>query len=382
MATSDAPVPEEQENPSRWVIGAPVHFTVVGEVTGKEVPVQLLGDEEAQAAVLVLRGSESPSIGETLDGWVFDSSEVPQITTDSFGRLPISDGMRLRYQAAVATGLAIFAGTELREKDAEQLSELKGMYSRVARRDQLDWASVSYVLGHPSRAAATTWAQRIASVRKAVATGNRPTTSPLPLDGSFRSTLERAEAALSGRSFPAIDPAGAMVRRSSKDLRLRRRPNLVDERDVAETLTDGTTILRHPETQAKLERANSVHEETRLALADELIARGFEPGENQLIDLYCELPVGLAIYEVKSINPGNWRSQVRKGTAQLKEYRFLYGATDRAALYLVLSEPLDAQWVLDLLIAEYQIGLMWRTADGFAGPAAHAAMGGLPSRRS
>jgi hypothetical protein len=108
------------------------------------------------------------------------------------------------------------------------------------------------------------------------------------------------------------------------------------------------------------------------------MARGFEPGEDRLVDVFCALPAGPAIYEVKSIDHSNWRSQVRKGVAQLKEYRFLRGQTGSAALYLVLSRPLEEPWVLDLLVAEYGIGVLWRDGSSFAGPAARAALGGNP----
>jgi hypothetical protein len=106
-----------------------------------------------------------------------------------------------------------------------------------------------------------------------------------------------------------------------------------------------------------------------------LVEAGYSPGENDLLDLYCELPTGPALYEVKSITDENWRDQVRKGVAQLKEYRFLHGLAE-ASLYLVLSGPPAEAWVLDLLVKEFGVGVLWADGKDFSGPSARAALGG------
>ncbi len=360
-----------------WIVGAPVHFVVTGEPIGPTSAVQLLGDGETRDATLVVRRGDLPPVGKELDGWILDASRVPQVTIDDFGFLPISDGMRPRYQRAVTVGLALVRGVALTAEAAEPLSELKGMFNRVARHDQRDWASVSAALGHPGRAVAARWAREIGAVREAVVMRTSPVTAPLDRELDLQSSLRNAEKVLSGRGLGMVrrmPPGGNQAN------------SLVNRHQVTRAEPDGpqvrprmAALIRREETYTKLERANRVHEETRSALADELIARGFEPAEDQLLDLFCELPAGLAIYEVKSVTASNWRSQIRKGTAQLKEYRFLYGKTDSAALYLVLSEPPPEPWVLELLVAEYQIGVLWGGTDGFVGPGARAALGGSPS---
>ncbi|MDA8332304.1 MAG: hypothetical protein M0027_14110 [Candidatus Dormibacteraeota bacterium] len=66
--------------------------------------------------------------------------------------------------------------------------------------------------------------------------------------------------------------------------------------------------------------------------------------------------------------------QARGG--RTKEYRFLRGLTGAASPYLMLSDELPEEWVLDLLAAEYDLGALWRSVRRFEGPAARSAPGG------
>jgi hypothetical protein len=347
----------------RWVVGADIRFVVVGPPANRAVPVQLVGDEEDAPALLILRNDVVPAVGSEHQGWVMEPATTPLVTMDSFGRLPISDEMRRRYQKAIAASLGLVGDSVI---DTDDLFELKGMFNRVVRRDQRDWASVATVLGSPQRSDLSLWVGRLTNVARQVRSGSAPMAEALMADAGFVDALRRADALLRGRTrTPSATP-------KSTPQRGRQNPG-------SEARSEA--LLRRPETQAMLERANRTHEDVRLALGDELTRRGYHPGADRLLDLYCELPAGLAFYEVKSTTSSNWRAQVRKGVAQLKEYRFLYGQTDRAALYIVLSEPITESWVLDLLVAEYEIGALWRRGAGFAGPAARAALGGGPLRR-
>jgi hypothetical protein len=158
----------------RWVVGTPVRFEVVGREVSGIVPVRLLGEAGARRARLLLRRGDPPPIGEELDGWIVEDASEPLVTTDDFGRLPISGRQRLRYQAAVATGLALLAGDRLGADAADRLSELKGMLNRVARRDQRDWVAVSAAFGHPPRAAAAAWARHVSAARAGLVAGATP----------------------------------------------------------------------------------------------------------------------------------------------------------------------------------------------------------------
>ena len=311
---------------------------------------------------LVVRGAKPPMRSQQLEGWVMGSDRGGLlVTVDPFGRLPISDRMRPRYQGAVSEVQRLVAGALPSAGSLEALSELKGMLNRVVRRDQRDWLSVSEALGHPDVAQLRRWVGAIVSLRSALAAGESLDLEPLQSDLRFQAVMRQAEEALWGRH----DAAPSKSRPVSA-------PRVFGPHDPPTELV----YPRSAETQAMLDRANQAHEDTRLALAAELTRSGFEPGQDELIDLYCELPSGFAIYEVKSITEANWRGQVRRGASQLKEYRFLRGLTGSASLYLVLSNRLPEEWVLDLLVAEYDIGVLWRAGDRFVGPAARSALGG------
>lgn len=341
---------------------------LVGRPTPSGVAATILGDGDGWPATLVTRSGEPPKPGEELDARIMDPSE-PSVTTDIFGFMSISDQMRPRYEKAVYAGLALVGDRDPGWLSAQTLSELKGMFNRVLRRDQRDWATVAVTLGDPDSTTLRRWVSQLTDVRRSVAAGHKEVSTALQDDPLFAETLRRAGRFLSGRSIldpvpiPGVSPKRSRTDRSRK--LTARAPNEM--------------ILRAQEAQAKLERANRAHQVALFALDDELRKRGFKPTSDKLLDLFCELPSGPAIYEVKSLSETNWLSQVRKGIAQLKEYRFRYGLTDKAALYLVCSSPIPDNWVLDLLIAEYGIGCCWQAEDGFAGPGARAALGGAPA---
>ena len=357
-------IPERMPLGLEMTRGAVVRMQVTGlPRDGGTVPVAVMVEgQEAIRGHLVVRRGDPPVPGEQLEGWVMEvDPHALLVTVDQFGRLPISDRMRPRYQQAVAETQRLIAGESPSVTSLEGLSELKGMLNRVVRRDQRDWLSVSETLGHPDSSKLRDWVRAIVTVRSALAKGELADLEPLQTDLEFQMALQRADTVLSGRREAT----------SSKP-RLASASRVLGPREPSGRLV----YLRGAETQARLDRANRTHEDTRLALAAELRRRGFEPGQDQLIDLYCALPSGFAIYEVKSINEANWRSQVRRGASQLKEYRFLRGLTGAASLYLVLSDKLPEEWVLDLLVAEYDIGALWWSGGRFEGPAARSALGG------
>jgi hypothetical protein len=79
-----------------------------------------------------------------------------------------------------------------------------------------------------------------------------------------------------------------------------------------------------------------------------LESRGILVQQDRLIDVFCRLRDGPAIFEVKSITTRNERAQCRHALSQLYEYRFLYSMPD-ASLWLVLSQPLDSTWLAGYL---------------------------------
>ncbi|MDD3773160.1 MAG: hypothetical protein PHC38_10965 [Weeksellaceae bacterium] len=111
--------------------------------------------------------------------------------------------------------------------------------------------------------------------------------------------------------------------------------------------------------QAKLERASNSHVTLVNLIARRIREIGGIPKSNQLIDLAVRLDQDY-IFEMKSTNNKNSRSQIRKGISQLYEYRYLQNKP-QAKLILVIENPLniDQSWMLDYLEMDRNINLVW-----------------------
>lgn len=118
--------------------------------------------------------------------------------------------------------------------------------------------------------------------------------------------------------------------------------------------------------KVKLERANNEHKRTQKVLEDFLHENGFRLSNSKLIDLMSEIGGKVSIYEVKSINQENERSQVRHAVSQLFEYRFLHKMPN-ADLYIVFSTELFSGWLIEYL-RNLGIGVLWVTNGEIAGP--------------
>jgi len=111
--------------------------------------------------------------------------------------------------------------------------------------------------------------------------------------------------------------------------------------------------------QAKLERATNAHIALVNLVSQRIRQNGGIPKSNQLIDLAVRLDQDY-IFEMKSTNDDNARSQVRKGMSQLYEYRYLQNKPG-AKLILVVEKPLGAShsWMLDYMESDREINLVW-----------------------
>jgi hypothetical protein len=87
-----------------------------------------------------------------------------------FGMAPAKpDVQRHREEAAAAVGKFLAGSTW--QPSAEQLSEVKGLYSRAHRQDQWDWFTVWQQLGRPGRPIAQQAASALADLRRALIDG-------------------------------------------------------------------------------------------------------------------------------------------------------------------------------------------------------------------
>lgn len=119
--------------------------------------------------------------------------------------------------------------------------------------------------------------------------------------------------------------------------------------------------------KTKIENANIKHKNTVLALIQYLKRKKYAPIESKLIDTFCFLNSGPAIFEIKSITEDNEREQIRHAISQLYEYRFLHMLPE-ASLWIVFSEKPFSQWFIDYLISDRNINVIWAENDSFNGP--------------
>jgi hypothetical protein len=298
--------------------------------------------------------------GDVVDCWVYGADPAGRhlwVSDSDFGRLPISDRMRPKYLRALQVGVKILADASISVDSLEDLSELKGMFSRIRRRDQWDWFSVSVLLGHPPRPLVDRVASTLPLIRAAVKGGD---TESLPrliqrLDPPLLdSRLRRAITELQ-RNTPKLSLA---VRFTTSDTLA------VDQPPITETTNE---YIVSQVARVKLERANSAHKSALAILASHLSDQGVVVERSILIDAFAILPTGPAVFEVKSNTATNERSQVRHAVSQLYEYRYLHNVAG-ASLWLVLSAPAYAAWIVDYLRQDRGINVLWVDDGRLAGP--------------
>jgi len=135
--------------------------------------------------------------------------------------------------------------------------------------------------------------------------------------------------------------------------------NLAEYQTIGQRISSANQAVAFFKDQARIERAANAHIALVNLVAQRIRERGGIPKSNQLIDLAVRLDQDY-IFEMKSTNDQNVRSQVRKGISQLYEYRYLQNKPS-AKLILVIERPLDAgqSWMLDYMENDREINLVW-----------------------
>jgi hypothetical protein len=94
------------------------------------------------------------------------------------------------------------------------------------------------------------------------------------------------------------------------------------------------------------------------------------PHEHDLVDLFCQLKTGPALFEIKSLSTENEESQIRSAYSQLSYYSFLAAKVhvkfSGASRWLLLSSKPDRTDLLDWMDAE-RINVLWIDSDRFVG---------------
>jgi len=243
-------------------------------------------------------------------------------------------------------------GRAIDTEDAGALSEVKGMFSRCARRDQWDWHAVHLALDEPDQSTARELANSLGEIARLIRQDNAEgATSQLEAlrSGALVTTLQGAACVIAG-SAPRI--GRARVANGQRSGRTRKS-------------AAGSVISTY--SKAKLEFANATHAQLLSVLTEFLGSHGHVVEANQFVDAFARLKSGPAIFEAKSLSDENEMSQVRHGLSQLYEYRYRHDLED-ASLWLLLSRPPKEEWLLDYLEKDRGVHVLWPEGDELCGP--------------
>lgn len=118
-------------------------------------------------------------------------------------------------------------------------------------------------------------------------------------------------------------------------------------------------------TRLKRQKSNTYHRFLVDEIERRLKAKGCQPTDNIYIDLAVELSGLNILFEMKSCNPDNVISQIRKAVSQVYEYRYRYSddfPIETTLLCIVVQEQPD-KWWLDYLIKDRGINIIWLEGD-------------------
>lgn len=123
---------------------------------------------------------------------------------------------------------------------------------------------------------------------------------------------------------------------------------------------------------AKHDRANKKHEEIVQKLARVGTDAGMDCRRNEFVDLAAFTENEATLFEVKTNNPDNTVSQVRKAVAQLYEYQYQQQLPDSNLCLVLETKPTTKHlWIIDYLTNARGIQVVWEDGSGFSGPSSN-----------
>lgn len=137
-------------------------------------------------------------------------------------------------------------------------------------------------------------------------------------------------------------------------------------RSSSRTSSSSESIADPELTQLKRQKSNAYHRLLVRKVEEQLRARGCEePKDNIYIDLAGELDGKKILFEMKSCNPNNLVSQIRKAVSQLYEYRYRYTHEfpPESTLLCIVAQERPDDWWLSYLINDRGINVIWLEGD-------------------
>lgn len=295
----------------RLKIGADLRVRIdeVDEGIVKISPVEPLPGYSAR---LARKGRKEYEAGQFAQLWIVDiqpSTRIIVVSDSDFGKKTVSPGLRPQYKRALTAGIALLTDpSALDQKDAADLSNLKGMYSRFSKKDQWDWYTVWGYLERPHPTAVEVLPEALDKAARLLRTDSRQELETLArqFPPDFADLWERSRSRIEGTALQIPNSK----RRPSRSKLSESRP---------------ATSWTRTYDDEKTKRASMTHQIVVERLKSELELRGFTPHEHDLVDVFCELATGPAIFEVKSLTSENEQAQARHAYAQAFYYRFVTG---------------------------------------------------------
>lgn len=305
--------------------------------------------------ILVRKLQRTYHTGDVADFWVIATSSDGSfclLSDNGFGMSPISDRMRPRYVKALRKSIDVLSSVDLPDpEDSCYVSDLKGMYTRCVRKDQWDWFTVWSLLGQPPLPVCKILSNVLGELGKAIRSSDALVVQEV------RENL-RSEILTEWNCVLDVLESGSV-----------RIPNKT-RRAATRSIATTTQVINSAYDSSKLELANRIHFETLQFLTQNLVEQGFHPHEHDLIDLFCQLKTGPAIFEVKSLSTSNEESQIRSAFSQLSYYCFVAAGMGRefqgASRWLVLSSAPRRDDLLSWMESE-SVHVIWLDGDHFSG---------------
>lgn len=326
------------------------------------------------SAELRSRSGELYEPGDECLFWVYGivvERQLILLSDSQFGRFPIADRMRPRYIQAIRSTLHVISCPQEAESvSPEDLSEVKGIFNRCIRKDQWDWLTVYKTLDRPSFSILQKSVSYLGALARAVRHQEAEEImryagllSGLELGTMLEVALARITANTPHLSYgTSFEPISAVRH----------------DQSLPEGEVDSDPYIISQVARAKLERANTNHARALQTLVAFLESNGFVVERSRLVDAYCRLKTGPAIFEVKSITPENERSQCRQSLSQLYEYRYLHSMPE-ASLWVVLSERPRISWIADYLQGDRGVGVLWIESEELKGPGLTSLLASWPT---
>lgn len=357
--------------------------------------------------VVLPKGGVTPVVGTELRVWVQRHlPDVTDVSTGTFGRLPISATMHARYLDALGV-IAELSRGEVTDTTRPNVSELQGMATRCLKCDRPDWLDVWQVLGRPSRSrlqqlrnlASRTnqalksgtfdpqvfraeldrsgWAGPLDAARRTLAergaTGGEDTEqTSAAQDPDTRPRPEHVVPSLAGDGAPVDAPEPA--RTTAQQPRHPRPEEPGSPVAVPDPVPPAAGLAQHLQDAAAVDRTCNTHEAVRLELMAALLRADLKPESTAIVDVSCVTGTGLAVYEVLG-DGRTGHADLRAGAARLLEVaRTLPEEPQRR--YLVLCAPPAEPWSASCVRDVLGVDVVWRTQDGgWEGDEVTAALG-------